>query len=247
MPVGVDTEAREFATCRSCGQTHLPENGLRCRSCGNPLLTPVHVYRRNRSGEWERIRELDFTRHLPLPPPRPRKRRMHRWALLILLPALPGGMLWGWSWKLQREVAQQQPEADAYRSRGVGVIPVRMEATAELVAGGKLVIRGHTNLPDGTLLQARVRRNTTVLAQDYPIVVSGGQFHSAELANRGRSFRPGEYQIHLLARFAPTAQPHPVFDIVGPGGKKLTGPLVESSGENPSAKLIAFQGAIRLR
>lgn len=247
MGIYADAKVNGFATCRTCGQTRLPQDGPRCRSCDTLLPTAVYVQRLNRWGEWEQVSDLDFTSHLPRPRRRRRKYSLRRAALLVLLGCLPGGMIWGWSWKLQRNVAQQQVETDAYQAQGVGVIPVRLELTFQRVAGGKLLFRGQTNLPDGTVLQARIARNTTVLAQDYPIVVRDGLFESAPLASRGRSFRPGDYEIELLARFGATAQSESVFQVVGPGGKKLTGPLVEPSQEEETVKTVAFRGGIRLR
>lgn len=246
MATGTNTKIRPLAACPTCGRTQPPEIGLWCRLCGTPLLAPGHIYRRTPSGGWERLAEFDPRSFLGPLPPRRRKLPIRRWALLVLLAFVPGGLLWGWSWTLQQEVAQQQAQAEAYREQSVGLIQAHMEATAERVAGGKLILRGRTNLPDGTILGARVRRGNTVLAHDYPIVVSGGLFHSTALANRGRAFGPGEYEMDLLARFAPTAQPPRVFDLVGPGGKKLTGPLVESAEESPRVKRVALRGAIRV-
>jgi len=247
MGISVKANVREVAPSHTRGQTPLPDSGLRSRSRGIPRPAPTYVYRRNRLGEWEPLAGLDFSSALPRSLPRRRTYSLRRAAVLILLGFLPGGVLWGWSWKLQREVAQQQVEMNAYSEQGVGVIAVQMEVTAQRVSGGKLVLHGRTNLPDGTVLRARVGRNVTVLAHDYPIVVRQSLFQSAPLANRGRSFRPGDYEIELLALFAPTAQSQAVLNWVGPGGKKLTGPLVESSEENETVKVVAFRGGIRLR
>ncbi len=247
MGISVKAKVREITPSHTRGQTPLPDSGLRSRSRGIPRPAPTYVYRRNRLGEWEPLAGLDFSSALPRSLPRRRTYALRRAAVLILLGFLTGGALWGWSWKLQRGVVQQQVEMKAYSEQGVGVISVQMEVTAQRVSGGKLVLHGRTNLPDGTVLRARVGRNVTVLAHDYPIVVRQGLFQSAPLANRGISFRPGDYEIELLALFAPTAQSQAVLNWVGPGGKKLTGPLVESSEENETVKVVAFRGGIRLR
>ncbi|MFQ5776553.1 MAG: hypothetical protein ACE5IP_00935 [Terriglobia bacterium] len=250
MGISVETKTPAVPSCPRCRRTQSADLGLLCRSCGTALELPVIGYRRNRAGAWEEITGLDFTGALPLPtPPQPRRgwSPIYRWALLAVLSTLPGGVLWGWSWELQQEVARQEAEAEAYRAQGVGVIRPHLEATAQRVAEGRLVVHGRTNLPDGTVLEARVRRGETLLARDYPIVVSAGEYRSAELANRGRAFRRGEYTVELVAQFGPTAQPATVHNIVGPGGKKLAGPLVESTEEDPASKQVTFQGRISLR
>lgn len=250
MGISVDTKTPAVPTCPRCRHPQSADLGLLCRSCGTALELPVIGYRRNRAGDWEEITGLDLTPALPLPaPPQPRRgwSPIYRWALLAVLSTLPGGLLWAWSWNLQQQVAEQEIQAEEYRAQGVGVIRPHLDATAQRVAEGRLVVHGHTNLPDGTVLEARVRRGETLLARDYPIVVRAGEYRSAALANRGRPFRRGEYTVELVAQFRPTAQPAAVYNIVGPGGKKLTGSLVESIEEDPPSKQVTFQGIISLR
>lgn len=243
MGTSVTTKVRESATCR-CGRIQSPTEGPLCRSCGTPLQIPFYVYRRNAGGEWEPVAELDFKGYAAAISRT--ARRPLRLGLILLVSLVFAVVLWGWWWKWELEAAQRQAEAEAYAEQGTGIVRVELEVTPEFATGGKLVISGRTNLPEGTLLEARVRRQQTVLAQDYPIAVSNGTFRSRELANRGRAFRPGEYELDVLARFTPSAQPESVFARVGPGGKKLTGSMVESTGENPDTKQVAFRVGIRL-
>ncbi len=164
MGISVKANVREVAPSHTRGQTPLPDSGLRSRSRGIPRPAPTYVYRRHRLGDWEPLAGLDFSSALPRSLPRRRTYSLRRAAVLILLGFLPGGALWGWSWKLQRGVVQQQVEMNAYSEQGVGVISAQMEVTAQRVSGGKLVLHGRTNLPDGTVLRARVGRNVTVAA-----------------------------------------------------------------------------------
>lgn len=246
MPISLDAKFSDTPLCQSCGRRQLADNDPRCRICGSALVLPVIGYRRNRAGEWERIRELNLTIPLPHSEPRPRLRRLHRFALLVLLSSLPGGMLWGWSWKLQREVTQHESAAATRQAEGRGIILARLEATVDRVGKGRLVILGSTNLPDGTVLEARFLRGETVLARDYPIVVQDRAFRSSEMANRGKPFHRGEYDVQIVAPFGSTQQSDAVFAVVGPRGRKLIGPLIESNRETPPAKQIAFRGTVSL-
>jgi len=236
----------DFATCRTCGLIQLPENTLRCRKCGDPLF-PLTAYRKNEKGEWEQIEDLDLSSHIPKRIPLRQRIPWYRWSLLLAVSLLPGGLIWGWSLKLQQDVAREQADTAAYRAAGIGLYTLALTATIERNRAGKLIVNGTTNLPDGTVLEARILRGATVLAQDFPILVQGKNFHSAELANRGRPFAPGEYGLELLVRFEPTSQPQSVFDIVGPGGVKLRGLHVREEDSPGKGKTVFFQGTVSLR
>lgn len=239
----LEARVSEMATCPACGHHQNPQNGLRCILCGNELATPMRVYRRTWKGDWEPVDDLDLTRALPAPPPVRYGPIVRRWALLVLLAAVPGGLLWGWSWKLQRQVAQEHVATLAYFDLGLGQFEPKLVASARPLTYGKIRIEGRTNLPDGTVLEAQVLRGGTVLARTYPVAVKDGQFTTGELSNRGRAFRTGDYDIKVLARFAPTAQSAEVFRVVGPKGKKLTGPLVVKTSEGPQ---VSLEGTVSL-
>lgn len=237
----------ECATCQHCGTVQLPENGLLCRICHAPLITPLRVYRRNWKGEWLPVQDLDLTLVLPAPPRRRRRPLNKRWIALALMVVLPGVILSGWSWNAKRVSAQKQAALQARRKRGPGNLEVKIDAAARWVKDGGVVIGGDTNLPDDTVLEAGIRYGDTELARSFPIVVRGGSFESPLLTNHGVAFQPGEYEIELLARFAPGEQNQEIFDSVGPKGSELSGPFVVASAENPAVRQVRFRKGINLR
>lgn len=237
----------ELATCQHCGTVQLPENGLRCRICSAPLITPLRVYQRNWKGEWLPVQDLDLTQVLPAPPRRRRRPLNKRWIALVLLVVLPTVILSVWSWKAKRVRAQEQAASLARRKRGPGNLEVKIDATAQWAKDAGVVISGETNLPDNTVLEAGILYGTTELARSFPIMVRGGSFESPVLTNHGAAFQPGEYQIELLARFAPGEQNQEIFDSVGPKGSELSGPFVVASAENPTVRQVTFLKGIHLR
>src|SRR5438093_319012 len=98
----------EMATCHYCGTMQLPENGLRCRHCAAPLMTPLRIYRRTWQGEWVPIDDIDLTSVVPVPLRRRRRLQRKHLAALVLLTVLPVGTLSYWLWNAKQVHAKQQ-------------------------------------------------------------------------------------------------------------------------------------------
>ena len=56
-----------------------------------------------------------------------------------------------------------------------------------------------------------------------------------------------DYEIELLARFAPGEQNQEIFDSVGPKGSELSGSFVVASAENPAVRQVRFLKGIHLK
>lgn len=85
------------------------------------------------------------------------------------------------------------------------------------------VIRGETNLPDGTRLNVNVAQGDRYMADGADLTVDAGRFETAPLKLNGDSLTPGKYQIEIGSPLA-DIQPDAVRQIVGPSYENLSGP-----------------------
>lgn len=87
---------------------------------------------------------------------------------------------------------------------------------------------GVTNLPDDTKLLIGLRRKEANYFAQAHVVVGGGQFKSEKFTALGKPLPPGNYSLEITMPLA-SVQPSTVQDIIGKGGERLTGKLVERS------------------
>lgn len=99
------------------------------------------------------------------------------------------------------------------------------------VQGGNVVIRGSTNLPDGSKLtvtfdvEGRLS-SALYIGVDKPAQVIGGAFAVALTPPQRSEFSKGPYEVNVL--FTPKAQTYDVLAKVGKDGERLAGPLRQS-------------------
>lgn len=232
-------QVAEYTKCHTCGKFQLPENGLRCSRCDAVLLTPLRVYRRTWQGDLEPVESLDLTPLLP--PSRPSRSGLlvQGWVAVLVVMLLSGGVLFARFWNSTRVLSQQQAGLAGSKRDAANQV-VEIKASARWAADGGLVVAGDTNLPEGTRLDVRVNQSGTTLARSFPVTIWKGAFQSPVLRNRGGAFRPGDYQIKVLARFAPGEQDAEVFDNAGPQGRNLIGPFVAPRPEDPRGREVSF-------
>ena len=89
-------------------------------------------------------------------------------------------------------------------------------------------VRGTTNLPDGAQLQVFLRRPGQDLWREAWATVSHGSFASPPLLPPDQRLLPGQYAVEVVLAFGPGVQPEPVEALLGPDGKRLDGPQVQS-------------------
>jgi Sel1 repeat len=150
---------------------------------------------------------------------------------------------------------EAEPNIDAQRIPGSGSASKPFVVTMDVsVSGGaRPIVRGATNLPDGTQLaillgqpslpdaEERMAKGLTACGNDncaplqtytklpdgvgFGVVVKNGQFNDGPFTYEGAALRPGNYVLQVSSFFALT-QPENVRAVIGPLGENMTGPLV---------------------
>ncbi|MGA1284239.1 MAG: hypothetical protein ACO34J_09300 [Prochlorothrix sp.] len=121
----------------------------------------------------------------------------------------------------QKNLAYALQELDKARQFSA---PVFMTLTAEATADPRVVIRGETNLPDGSEILISMDNNLGASFQDKAMVTQG-KFETTLGPPAG--LETAQYSIDAV--FSPFAQSEEVQAIVGRKGEKLTGNLVSTS------------------
>src|SRR5208283_2553963 len=130
-------------------------------------------------------------------------------------------------------------EISQYLSHPLGMIVPQFQVRLQRSDEGNLRVTGVCNLPTDTQLEVRVFAEDTVVAIDYPVIVSYGRFETRPLLNQGRPFTPGTFQIRVKADFADRWQPPTVLLVVGSLGQRLQGPLVQKQ-ENATGATVTY-------
>ena len=228
MATNASTPA-DSVVCPSCG--HPQERAApQCVRCGAPLKAPGQIYRKLPDGRWSIVEGFDLSSLVPRPAP-PQRKLLTRPRLL----AIAGVFLWTvlvfWiTWREQNVGRDAEVQEIAqYLRQPVGRIVPRFQLRATKGAEGTLRVEGQCNLPTGTVLDVRVfaLSGNLLLAVDYPVAVSAGNFTTRALLDRGRPFLAGTYRVQVKADFGERWQPASVLLVVGKLGERLVGPLVE--------------------
>jgi len=98
--------------------------------------------------------------------------------------------------------------------------------TVDIETPQRPVVKGETNLPDGTELMVTVSRKESSYSAQDQVVVVGGKFRTQSFSQKGADLSPGKYSVEVLMPF-PAVQSKRVRSVVGERGDKLTGPLVK--------------------
>jgi hypothetical protein len=90
------------------------------------------------------------------------------------------------------------------------------------------VIRGSTNLPDGTeLMLTLLRPESGYMAQSKTRVLAG-HFGSERFSANGNPLNPGKYQVRIIT-IAAELQTKAVQSVIGAHGERLSGTLIKPS------------------
>ena len=119
-------------------------------------------------------------------------------------------------------------------------IDVAIEVTAQ--GGGKPVIVGQTNLPDGFQAIAAMHEGQSVLGQA-KIEVRSGRFTAGPFTMEGAAYPRGTYVFTLDSPLT-ELQPPNVQAAIGPGGRFLRGPWVKLEMRQ---NFVAFLAPIEIR
>jgi len=98
--------------------------------------------------------------------------------------------------------------------------------STKVEGGGKPVVVGKTNLPEGTDLMVSIKRKKSAYHGQIKVQVSRGEFWAGPFTQKGSAFNPGTYTLEITVPFAPS-QPASVQSQIGDHGEKLQGPLVK--------------------
>lgn len=103
-----------------------------------------------------------------------------------------------------------------------------IDATGQIVEGGKIAFDITTNLPDGadlmlTLINGDFNTDDHFMAQQH-VTVSGGVATSEPFSNNGEPIT-GDYDLSVSMSI-PSAQPDTVRAVIGENGENLTGSIV---------------------
>jgi hypothetical protein len=100
------------------------------------------------------------------------------------------------------------------------------------------VVKGETNLPDGTELMVTVSRKESSYSAQDKVVVAGGKFQTVSFSQKGNDLNPGRYSVEVLMPY-PGVQSQGVRSVVGERGEKLTGPLVKQEALGSLVKYVS--------
>jgi hypothetical protein len=199
-----------------------------CSLCGFALNAPGLIYQRQADGTWTVLKDFDLaplaSRSIKLP-----RRSLSRQEMgLIALPLLLLAVASFWAWRERRTGATAEAwEILQYTSHPVGTIVPQFQLQIQRSDAGDLRVAGLCNLPTATQLEVRIFAEDTVVAIDYPVIVSESRFETRPLLDKGRPFTSGVFQIRVKAEFSGRSQPPPVLLVVGDLGQRLQGPLVQ--------------------
>jgi hypothetical protein len=222
-----DSPAGSSIACPFCGhvqdRTH-PE----CSRCGFALNAPGMIYQRQADGTWTVLKDIDLASLAPRPLKLSRRHFSRQGMGLIALLMLFLAISSIWAWRERRRGATAEAwEISQYASYPVGTIVPQFQLQIQRSDAGDLRVTGLCNLPTDTQLEVRVFADDSVVAIDYPVIVSAGRFETRLLLNKGRPFTSGIFQIRVKAEFADRSQPPAVLLVVGNLGQRLQGPLVQ--------------------
>jgi len=222
-----DSPAGSSVECPSCGHVQ-DRTHPKCSLCGFTLDAPGMIYKRQADGTWTVVKGIDIASLAPRPRKLPQRYLSRQVMGLIALGLLILTVCSIWAWRERRMGAIAEAwEILQYTSHPVGTIVPQFQLQIQLSDAGDLRVTGLCNLPTDTQLDIRVFADDTVVAIDYPVIVSASRFETRPLLNKGRPFTSGRFQIRVRAEFAGRWQPPAVLLVVGDLGQRLQGPLVQ--------------------
>lgn len=120
----------------------------------------------------------------------------------------------------------------------IDLTKINVSLTIEIVSASQPILRGTTNLPDGTEIMCDISDEKWFTADpnkpsdgyiaQAKTQVCHGYFDCGPFGFRGRDFPPGKYQASALVS-VPGVQPPSVQKTIGSKGENLHGPLVHAS------------------
>lgn len=99
--------------------------------------------------------------------------------------------------------------------------------SVDVLNGDRPIVRGQTNLPDGTELSISIERSNGVPWVSADAEVQKGKFSAGPLDHNGVALGAGTYKMSVIMGAA-TFQPKAVQEWIGQDGEFLDGPLVTS-------------------
>jgi len=238
VPMPQDTSRAEGSVaCPGCGTVQNRAHAT-CTLCGLALTAPGMVYRRQADGTWTALKDFDLSSAFPTPKEPRRGIFSRRGLVLIGLLGLFLTISSVWAWRERRSGASAEALAILeYLSHPLGTIVPQFQLQFQHGDDGSLRVAGQCNLPPASQLEVRVFAEDTVVAIDYPVIVTEGRFETRPLLDRGRPFTPGTFRLQVGATFAGRWQPPSVLLVVGSLGQRLQGPLVSKQGDATGATL----------
>ncbi len=229
--------AGSSVVCPSCGNIQDRSNA-ECSICHFVLNAPGMIYQRQADGTWTALQDIDLSSLAPRPikPPRQYFSRRGLGMIGVLILVLAASSIWAWR-ERQSGSSAEALEISQYITHPLGMIVPQFQLQFQRSDVGNLRVTGLCNLPTDTQLEVRVFAGETVVAIDYPVIISNGRFETRPLLNQGRPFTPGTFQVRIKADFANRWQPPTVLLVVGNLGQRLQGPLVQKQGDATGATL----------
>jgi hypothetical protein len=222
-----DAPAGSSVECPSCGHVQ-DRTRSKCSLCGFTLDAPGMIYKRQADGTWTVLKGIDIASLAPRPRKRPQRYLSRQVMGLIALALLILAVCSIWAWRERRMGANAEAwETFQYAAHPVGTIVPQFRLQIQRGDAGDLWVTGGCNLPTDTQLEIRVFADDTVVAIDYPVIVSGSRFQTRPLLDKGRPFTSGSFQIRVKGEFSGRSQPPAVLAVVGTLGQRLQGPLVQ--------------------
>lgn len=124
---------------------------------------------------------------------------------------------------------------------GAQALDVSMLATAD--GSSRPIIKGKTNLPDGTSLIVGLYRSQGNYNAQNEVTVYGGEFSTQPFSSRGDDLSPGVYSLEITMPIA-RVQSQRVKDVIGDEGQHLRGKLVKNSAYG--SKVVNYKTNIKI-
>lgn len=160
---------------------------------------------------------------------------------MIKLPDGSTSLIYSQRYKAAMTMIEYQAK-ESKAPAGSRTLEVKMDGQLVAQNGGS-VVRGTTNLPNGTTLMLSLRQQATKYFAQSKATVADGRFTSEPFSKNGAALAKGDYELDIVMPLA-SLQPEAVQKVIGKKCELVSGPLVKVSG---LGKTVEFSKTVQVQ